>query len=94
METNITIDLMTLDASKSSIKEIESFIRGLNLMGSYIDVGTNKPEVAALVTSLIGNMNRVVTINGTVVKSFDGNYEVGRLIMWPLDCKVIHYFKV
>jgi hypothetical protein len=91
METNITIDLSTLAASKASIKEIESFIRGLNLMGSYVDVATNKPDVAALATSLIGNMNKVITINGTVIKSFDSNYTVGETVGWFADYTSIKF---
>lgn len=90
-ENRVVIDLI---ACKASITQIDSFIRDLKLMGKYVEVETNKPEVAALVITLIGNMNKVVTVNGTVVKSFDSNYVVGEVCGWFGDFETITYDKI
>ena len=80
-----------ISSSKPTIQQVDSFIRDLNLMGKHIEVKTNRPEVAALITSLIGNMNKVVIVNGIVVKSFDNNYTVGEVIGWFGDYETINF---
>ena len=72
-------------SSNKTIKEIDSFIRDLNLMGKYIEIKCVKPDVAALAISILGNTNKVVIINGTVVKSFDSNYQFGEIVGWFAD---------
>ena len=90
-ENRVVIDLNTLVASKASITQIDSFIRDLKLMGKYVEVKTNKPEVAALVITLIGNMNKIVIVNGVVIKSFDSNYVVCEVCGWFADFETITY---
>ncbi len=77
--------------SDKSVQDVETFIREKNLMGKHIEVQCAKPEVAGLATSLMGNMNRVIIINGIVVKSFDSNYVVGDNIKWVNDFETIFF---
>lgn len=88
MLDRIVIDLIN---TTNSITQIDSFIRDLNLMGKYVEIKTDSPAIGSLITSLIGNMNKVVIINGTVVKSFDSNYTVGDVIGWFDDYKLINF---
>ena len=76
--------IITIGPGKT-IQEIDSFIRDLNLMGKYIEIKCVEPAVAALAISLMGNTNKVVIINGTVVKSFDSNYQFGEVVGWFAD---------
>jgi hypothetical protein len=71
--------IIDLTNTTKCFSQVESFIRDLNLMGKWIEVKTDNPAIAGLVVSLIGNMNKVVIINGTVVKSFDKDYVVGEV---------------
>ena len=88
MQDRIVIDLIN---TTNSITQIDSFIRDLNLMGKYVEIKTDSPAIGGLITSLIGNMNKVVIINGTVVKSFDSSYTVGDVIGWFDDYKLINF---
>jgi hypothetical protein len=76
--------IITISPDKS-VQDVEGFIKDKNLMGKYIEIQCTKPEVAALATSLMGNMNKVIIINGIVVKSFDSNYVVGEVCGWFAD---------
>ena len=78
-------------SSNKTIKEIDSFIRQLKLMGKYIEIKCSEPSVAALAVTLIGNTNKVVIINGVVVKSFDSNYILGDTIGWFADYTNIRF---
>lgn len=60
-------------------------------MGKYVEVKTDDATIGGLVVSLIGNMNKVIIINGTVVKSFDSGYLVGETIGWFADFKLIKF---
>lgn len=86
-ESRVIITLM----SGKTIQQIDSFLRDLNLMGKHIEIKCVEPAVAALATSIIGNMNKVVIVNGTVVKSFDNNYLVGEEVGWLADYKTINF---
>lgn len=74
--------IIDLTNTTASFTQVDSFIRDLNLMGKYVEVKTDDAAIAGLIVSLIGNMNKVVIINGTVVKSFDSDYVVGDVCGW------------
>jgi hypothetical protein len=86
-ESRVIISIL----SDKRVQDVETFIRDKNIMGKYIEVQCTKPEVAAIVTSLMGNMNKVIIINGIVVKSFDGNYTVGETVGWFADYTSIKF---
>jgi hypothetical protein len=72
-------------SSNKTIQQIDSFIRQLNLTGKYIEIKCSEPSVAALAISVMGNTNKVVIINGLVVKSFDSDYLFGDIVGWFAD---------
>ena len=80
-----------ISSSELNIQQVDSFIRDLNLMGKHIEVKTSRPDVASLIVSLIGNMNKVIIINGVVIKSFDSNYTVGEVVGWFGDYETINF---
>jgi hypothetical protein len=82
--------IITISPDKT-IQEIDSFIRGLNLMGKHIEIKCVEPAVAALAISILGNTNKVIIINGTVVKSFDSDYQFGEVCGWFADYKLITF---
>lgn len=86
-ESRVIITLM----SGKTIQQIDSFLRDLNLMGKHIEIKCVEPAVAALATSIIGNMNKVLIVNGTVVKSFDTNYVVGDTVGWIAGYKLYKF---
>jgi hypothetical protein len=86
----VLVELVNSD-SKATITQIDSFIRDLNLMGKHVEVRSSRPEVASLITSLIGNMNKIVMVNGVVIKSFDSNYVVGEVCGWFADFETIFF---
>jgi hypothetical protein len=88
MLDRVIIDLTDTTATFS---QVDSFIRDLNLMGKWIEIKTDDAAIAGLVVSLMGNMNKVVIINGFVVKSFDSSYTVGELCFWFADYTSIKF---
>ena len=88
MENRIVIDLIN---TTNTITQIDSFIRDLNLMGKHIEIKTDDAAIGGLITSLIGNMNKVIIINGVVIKSFDNNYIVGEIAGWFADFETIKF---
>ena len=74
--------VVIVDQSNKTIQEINTLVSAYKVMGSHVEVRSSRPEVASLITSLIGNMNKVVIINGVVVKSFDSGYLVGEMVGW------------
>ena len=78
-------------SSNKTIQQIDSFIRQLNLTGKYIEIKCSEPSVAALAISILGNTNKVININGTVVKSFDNDYVVGEIVGWFADYKLVNF---
>ena len=87
------MDRIIIDLTNTTrrFSQVDSFIRDLNLMGKYVEVKTDNAAIGGLVVSLIGNMNKVVIINGVVVKSFDGSYVVGEMVGWFADFKLIKF---
>ena len=81
------LDRIIIDLTNTTrrFSQVDSFIRDLNLMGKYVEVKTDDAAIGGLVVSLICNMNKVIIINGTVVKSFDSNYLVGEIVGWFAD---------
>lgn len=87
------LDRVIIDLTDTArrFSQVDSFIRDLNLMGKWIEIKTDDAVIAGLVVSLIGNLNKVIIINGTVVKSFDKDYLVGETIGWFADFKLIKF---
>jgi hypothetical protein len=87
------LDRVVIDFSNTTrrFSQVNSFIRDLNLMGKYVEIKTDDAAISGLVVSLIGNMNKVIIINGTVVKSFDSNYTVGEVCGWFADYTSIKF---
>jgi hypothetical protein len=88
MEDRIVIDLTNTTAT---FIQIRGFILSQNLMGKYVEIKTNDATIGGLVASLMGNMNKVLIINGTVIKSFDSLYVVGDTVGWFADYKLITF---
>jgi hypothetical protein len=86
-ESRVVITIL----SDKSIKEIDTLIREKNYMGKHIEIRCARPEVAALAITILGNTNKVILINGVVIKSFDSNYTVGEFTGWFADYKLITF---
>jgi hypothetical protein len=83
--------IIDLTDTTTTFTQVDSFIRDLNLMGKYVEIKTDNPAFAGLIVSLIGNMNKAIIINGTVVKSFDKDYAVGEVCGWFADYTSIKF---
>lgn len=86
-ESRVIITIM----SGKTIQQVDSFLRGLNLMGKHIEIKCVEPAITALAISILGNTNKVIIINGTVIKSFDSNYQFGEVVGWLADYKLINF---
>lgn len=88
MEIGHIVDRINLSVAPSltyDMKGLEAKLRGLDIMGKYVQLDTEHPHVAALVIKVLANMNKVVIINGYVISSFDSEYELGDMIGWFKD---------
>ena len=74
--------VVIVDQSNKTIQDINTLVSAYKVMGSHVEVRSSRPEVASLITSLIGNMNKVVMVNGVVIKSFDLSYVIGDVCGW------------
>lgn len=88
MEIGHIVDRLNLSVAPSltyDMRGLEAKLRGLNIMGKYIQLETQHPHVAALVVKVMTNLNKVVIVNGYVVSSFDSEYGLGELVSWFKD---------